>query len=73
MKIQYLDEFTSKEVEKDKPKKIPKKDRETYGLEFVPNQETLDALDEGNAIARGEKSGTIYHSFEEMWSDICGT
>lgn len=73
MKIQYLDEFTSKEVEKEKTKKVSKMSRETYGLEFVPNQETLDALDEVEAMSKGEVSGTVYHSFEEMWSDICGT
>lgn len=54
-----------------KKKERKTKRKETYGLEFVPNQETLDALDEGDAIARGEMSGTVYHSFEEMWSDIC--
>lgn len=73
MKIQYLDEFTSKEVEKEKTKKVSKKNRETYGLEFVPNLETLDALDEVEAMSNGEVFGTVYRSFEEMWSDICGT
>ena len=70
MKLEYLGEVTPAATKK-KERKIKKK--ETYGLEFVPNQETLDALDEVEAMSRGEIDSKVYHSFEEMWSDICGT
>ena len=68
MKIKYIGE-TAPALPK---KKETTKKKETYGLEFVPNQETLDALDEVEAMSRGEIDSKVYHSFEEMWSDICG-
>lgn len=69
MKIEYIGE-TAPALPK---KKETTKKKETYGLEFIPNQETLDALDEVEAMSRGEIDSKVYHSFEEMWSDICGT
>ena len=47
--------------------------RDNCGMSFIPNQETIDAIEENERIKSGEIEGKKYSSFEEMWSDICGT
>ena len=49
------------------------KEKEKFGLEFVPSKETLDACHEIQDMINGELPKKTYHSFEDMWSDICGT
>lgn len=61
-----LDELT-KEKEKSKTKS-----KETYGLEFVPSKETLDAMKEANDIAEGKIHVNGYKNFKEMWDDLIG-
>ena len=63
MKIKNLSEIT-KEKEKTK---ISEKDI------YITSEETIEAINEAFDISKGMTSGSIYHSFEEMWSDICDT
>lgn len=62
------------EVTKEKKKSMNKstKHRETYGLPFVPSQETLDAMQEADDIMSGKIQVKGYSSFEEMWDDLIG-
>ena len=39
-----------------------------YGRE--PNAETIAAIEEGEAMTRGEIPANRFHSFEEMWEDL---
>ena len=48
-------------------------ENDACGLEFVPNEDTLFACEEIEKIIKGDIPKKIYHSFEEMWSDICET
>ena len=71
MKIRNLDEITATAgVEKNK---IKNKSEETSELEFVPSKETLNACAEIQDMISGNIPKNIYHSFDEMWSDICGS
>ena len=47
------------------------KEKEKYGLEFFPNQETMDACAEITDMINGDLPKKVYHSFDDMWSDIC--
>ena len=60
MRTKGLEEVT-KEKEKAKSK-------ETYGLEFVPSQETLDAIEEAKYLSR--TSNGAYDNFDEFWKDL---
>ena len=46
---------------------------DNYRSEFIPNQETLDAMKEARDIASGKIKTKTYKTFDDMWSDICGT
>ena len=46
---------------------------DNYRSEFTPNQETLDAMEEARDIASGKIKTKTYKTFDDMWSDICGT
>ena len=46
--------------------------KETFGLEFVPSQETLDAMQESRDILDGKIQVKGYSSFDEMWDDLIG-
>jgi hypothetical protein len=35
-----------------------------------PNEETIAAFEEGDAMERGEIPANRFHSFEEMWEDL---
>lgn len=48
-------------------------DDPNYKLDFIPNQETIDAMEEAEAIASGKIETRSYKTFDDMWSDICGT
>lgn len=63
MKIKNLSEII-KEKEKTK---ISEKDI------YITSDETIEAINEAFDISKGVTFGSVYHSFEEMWSDICGT
>lgn len=60
------------EITKEKKKPVNKlnKNKETYGLEFVPNKKTLDAIKEAEDIISGKINAKTYSSFEEMWDDL---
>ena len=70
MKLEFLDELY------DAP---TKKDIKNIGVDrsepqSIKNQDTIDAIEEIEAMIRGEiPTGKVYSSAEEMWSDICGT
>ena len=70
MKLEFLDEITARETEKEK--KSSKKHINSY-YDSEPNQETINAIEDAFKIANGEISVKGYKTFEEMWSDICGT
>jgi hypothetical protein len=38
--------------------------------EHIPNEETLAAFEEGDAMERGEIPANQFHSFEEMWESL---
>lgn len=46
---------------------------DNYRSEFTPNQETLDAMKEARDIAYGKIKTKTYKTFDDIWSDICGT
>lgn len=46
---------------------------DNYISEFIQNQETLDAMKEAEDIASGKIKTKTYKTFDDMWSDICGT
>ena len=46
------------------------KSAETYGLEFVTSNETLDAMKEADDILTGKKDVKGYRSFNEMLDDL---
>lgn len=52
---------------------IDSENDDNYGSEFIPNKETLDAMKEARDIASGKIKTEIYKTFDDMWSDICGT
>ena len=60
------------EITKEKKKYVTKlnKNKETYGLEFVPNKKTFDAIQEAEDIVSGKIDAKTYSSFEEMWDDL---
>jgi len=37
---------------------------------YMPNAETIAAIEEGRAMMRGEIPAKRFHSFEEMWEDL---
>ena len=43
------------------------------GKVVYPNQETLDVMEEAEAIASGKIETRSYKTFNDMWSDICET
>lgn len=48
-------------------------DNPSHKLDFIPNQETLDAMEEAEAIASGKIEIRSYKTFDDMWSDMCET
>ena len=64
MKLEYLDPVS--------PPKNKIADKKTI-YDSEPNEETVKAIEDAFKIAKGEMSVKSYKSFEEMWSDICGT
>lgn len=44
-----------------------------YISEFIQNRETLDAMKEAMDIASEKIKTKTYKTFDNMWSDICGT
>jgi len=37
---------------------------------YMPNAETIAAIEEGRAMMRGEIPAKVFDSFEEMWEDL---
>lgn len=64
MKIEYVNEIYP-------TKKKEKATKTIYNSD--PNKETIAAIEEAQKIANGEISVKSYKTFDEMWSDICGT
>lgn len=46
---------------------------DNYRSEFIPNQETLDAMKEARDIASGKIKTKTYKTFDDIRSDIYGT
>lgn len=59
------------EVTKQK-KSTQKVKKDTYGLDFVPSEETIQAMKEAKDIASGKIQVKGYSSFQEMWDDLIG-
>lgn len=66
MKIERLDEVT-KEKEREKKKTLAKS-KETYGLEFIPSKETLDAIEDAIELSKTEDGA--YDNFDDLWKDL---
>ena len=64
MKLRNLDEVTA-EKQKEKTNKTSDK---TYGLEFVPSEDTVASIKE--AIKLSKTSDGAYDNFEDLWKDL---
>lgn len=74
--MRIFNENSSSEFIDDERMAVKVRDSENddnYRSEFTPNQETLDAMKEARDIASGKIKTKTYKTFDDMWSDICGT
>lgn len=72
MKLEYLDEIFPNVPTKEKEKlKTDQSEKNIHNSE--PNSETVRAIEEAYKILNGEIQTKAYKTFEEMWSDICGS